>query len=251
MEKFYECKICKKEKKSSEYYWSKKYNCRERAMCKKCSNSDPNRKESHRISQRKYKYPVRENQPTEKKCTNCEILKTINNFNYDRSKNSYVSHCKKCKAQYRRDNRDKINAYKKKRMEDPQHKIIARLSSRIRIAVKTQSSNKARKTAEMLDCDLPFFFRWLEYNFTSYMNYDNYGTYWHLDHNIPFSHYDLSDIEQQLECFKWNNIFPLEKIKNITKGSVIKNNSFLLRELQTKVFLKFISNSAGYTYVYV
>ena len=52
------------------------------------------------------------------------------------------------------------------------------------------------------------------------MSWDNYGK-WHMDHIIPCVSFDLKCPVQQLACFHWSNLQPLEHIKNCTKGSKI------------------------------
>jgi 5-methylcytosine-specific restriction endonuclease McrA len=51
------------------------------------------------------------------------------------------------------------------------------------------------------------------------MSWDNYGTYWHIDHIIPCSNFDFSDPIQQKECFNYTNLQPLEAKANIKKSN--------------------------------
>jgi Uri superfamily endonuclease len=50
------------------------------------------------------------------------------------------------------------------------------------------------------------------------MNWNNYGTYWHIDHIKSCASYDLTIIENQKECFNYKNLRPLEAIENLKKG---------------------------------
>ena len=43
---------------------------------------------------------------------------------------------------------------------------------------------------------------------------------WHLDHIRPCASFDLSDINQQKECFHYSNFQPLWAKDNISKGSL-------------------------------
>jgi len=51
------------------------------------------------------------------------------------------------------------------------------------------------------------------------MSWDNYGSYWHIDHIRPCASFDLTDPEQQKDCFDFTNLQPLEAKENIRKGA--------------------------------
>ena len=49
---------------------------------------------------------------------------------------------------------------------------------------------------------------------------ENYGTFgWHIDHIRPCSSFDLTDLEQQKQCFHYTNLQPLWWFDNIKKSS--------------------------------
>jgi len=56
----------------------------------------------------------------------------------------------------------------------------------------------------------------LEDQFEDWMNWDNYGPEWHLDHIIPQS--DLA-CKEFLECWSLENLQPLSKEDNLKKGA--------------------------------
>jgi len=100
--------------------------------------------------------------------------------------------------------------------------IRGTLSTRIR----TLLARKHKSTTEYLGCSVQYFMKWLESQFDANMNWDNYGTYWVIDHVKPCHAYDLTDKEQASECFHWKNMRPLEKTENadvIAKHSIIAN----------------------------
>ena len=51
------------------------------------------------------------------------------------------------------------------------------------------------------------------------MTFDNYGTIWHIDHIKPCASFDLTDVNQQMECFNYKNLQPLWAKDNLAKGS--------------------------------
>jgi hypothetical protein len=57
----------------------------------------------------------------------------------------------------------------------------------------------------------------LKDHFLPEMNWDNYGA-WHIDHIRPCASFDLTDPEQQKQCFHYTNLQPLWAADNIRKA---------------------------------
>ena len=57
----------------------------------------------------------------------------------------------------------------------------------------------------------------MEYQFTSDMSWDNYGTYWEIDHVRPCSSFDFLNHDECYKCFNWKNTQPLYKKMNNSK----------------------------------
>ena len=53
------------------------------------------------------------------------------------------------------------------------------------------------------------------------MNWSNHGSYWEIDHIIPCDSFDLTDIEQQKQCFHYTNLQPLTVSENRSKKNKI------------------------------
>ena len=51
------------------------------------------------------------------------------------------------------------------------------------------------------------------------MTWENYGTYWHIDHIIPCGAFDLTKKTAQKKCFHYSNLQPLEAVENFKKNS--------------------------------
>ena len=85
------------------------------------------------------------------------------------------------------------------------------------------------------------------------MNWDNYGRDgWHVDHFRPCASCDLNDEEQQLVCFNWRNLAPLDSFENYSKGDNYEPHdeaawSYLMRELgyEGELFLLFEEGRGG------
>lgn len=121
-------------------------------------------------------------------------------------------------------NKNKINANKKykeklRRNIDPTYKLITNQRTRITGILKKHKTNK---TLDLLGCSAQFLRKYIEDKFLEGMNWDNYGKYgWHVDHILPCSSFDLTDIEQQKICFHYTNLQPLWAIDNLKKSNKI------------------------------
>jgi hypothetical protein len=51
------------------------------------------------------------------------------------------------------------------------------------------------------------------------MDWINYGSYWHIDHIIPCTLYDLFLESEQKKCFNYRNLRPLEIKENFRKSN--------------------------------
>ena len=71
---------------------------------------------------------------------------------------------------------------------------------------------------ELLGCSIETFHQHIENQFSEGMNWNNRHL-WDLDHIKPISLFDLSDPQQQKECFNYKNIQPLWREDNMKKGS--------------------------------
>ena len=60
----------------------------------------------------------------------------------------------------------------------------------------------------------------IEAQFLEGMSWDNYGQ-WHVDHIVPCDSFDLTDAEQQRECFHYTNVQPLWGEENTRKHATI------------------------------
>jgi hypothetical protein len=102
-----------------------------------------------------------------------------------------------------------------RRKNDPQFKIACAIRGMI---CKSLKKNKTSKTTELLGCSLKYFKNHLETQFKPEMNWDNYALCWEVDHIKPCDSFDLTDIEQQKQCFHYTNTQPLFKTTEIAKS---------------------------------
>ena len=80
---------------------------------------------------------------------------------------------------------------------------------------------KTDSTMEYIGCNINYLREWFEYNFTEDMNWDNYGSYWSIDHIIPVSKFDLTNEYEKKICWNWTNLQPVCAKFNSSKKNTI------------------------------
>ncbi len=63
----------------------------------------------------------------------------------------------------------------------------------------------------------------LEKQFLPSMTWENHGTYWHIDHRIPVIAFNFATVDDIdfIRCWSLDNLRPLEKFQNQSKGAKI------------------------------
>ena len=100
---------------------------------------------------------------------------------------------------------------------DPAFRLAGSLRARVRSAIVYQCGEKALHTIDLVGCSMKGLRSHLEQQFTEGMSWDNYGK-WHIDHIRPCVSFDLTDKEEQKECFHYSNLQPLWAEENMQKG---------------------------------
>lgn len=181
----------------------------------------------------------------EKTCTNCNLTKDVSNFTFRKTRNIYESVCKTCNMERERErrklNKDKINA-RRREIKKPltlEQRIKHNLRKRVNRYIEQRDGKNLY--LKLLGCNKQFLIKWFEYNFKLDehldINWDNYGTHWHIDHVTPCASFDMNNEEQQKECFHWTNLSPVLKSYNLSKGDKIKPIDQIRQEIRIKNFL--------------
>ena len=95
------------------------------------------------------------------------------------------------------------------------YRIKKSLAARLRTVIVKNDS-----TMNYIGCNIQYLREWFEYNFTSEMNWDNYGSYWSIDHIIPVCKFDLTLEDEKLKCCNWTNLMPVTVKYNSSKKSI-------------------------------
>ena len=233
------CTKCKEEKLLSEFY--KKYK-NLTSRCKIClreeielyaiqnvekikntkklykENNKEKIKEIGKLSYLKNKErtkEIRNKKSTEYRINNQEKIKKYRKENNEKHK-AYMK-------TYFQKNKSKQNAYyKNKKRIDPLFKLRCNITGLISAALKNKSVQKNTKTLNILGCSYEEFKHHLEKKFTSKMNWNNQGSYWHLDHIKPMA---LAQTEEEVYALNhYTNFQPLYWLDNLLKGK--KYNGF-------------------------
>jgi hypothetical protein len=124
----------------------------------------------------------------------------------------------KVQKKWERSNPQYHAKYKKQRREnDIEFYLTEKLRNRLYSVIKGFS--KSSSTLDLLGCSLEQLRSHIESQFTEGMSWDKFGFYGiHIDHIIPCASFDMSDPEQQRQCFHYKNLQPLWWRDNLKKG---------------------------------
>ncbi len=130
------------------------------------------------------------------------------------------THLRNLHKQWRKNNPERnllhrLKYDRKRAAHDINFRLRLRLRNRVYQAMR--GLDRASSTVKLLGCSLEDFKLYIESKFEIGMNWDNYGSYWHLDHIIPCALFDLSKPDHQKRCFHFSNLQPLTALDNRKK----------------------------------
>ena len=134
---------------------------------------------------------------------------------------SRISEWKKKNPEKNRESIKKSN--KKRRSSDPAYRALCNQRRRFRDIMKSVRNGGTGSYSDKIGCNSEQFRKHMESNFSSKMSWDNYGTYWHVDHVLPCASFDHSDKKQVEICWHWTNLQPLEAKRNLAKSDNIED----------------------------
>jgi hypothetical protein len=233
------CTTCNFEKNITEFEFRNDRN-KYKTKCKICvkiKNDEYREKNKDSINEKNREYSLTHKE--EKKITS--QIYYINNKNIIDENNKI----------YRKNNRDKINKAERirsvsKRKNDPIYKLRKNTSRSVNSALKAnEGSKRGNSVVKFLPYTIEELKIYLEIQFETWMNWDNYGVYkeggerkWHIDHIIPQSllPYDSMDHHNFQKSWVLSNLRPLEAAENMAKHNKISDE--LYNETMTKINLE-------------
>lgn len=183
-----------------------------------------------------------------KRCRHCEEIKILDDFDNDCKGQVHYdkkSYCKKCAREKWRIPYAKTEGYKKikrasdkrhyskhkdkihkqrvrKYHEDPQTKLKHTIRCRLGSILKAQNIEKVHSSVKLVGCDAVFLKQYIESQFQNGMSWNNWAKEgWHLDHIIPLSAYDLTDVSEQKKAFHYTNLRPIWHNENLSKQNTV------------------------------
>ncbi len=133
-------------------------------------------------------------------------------------------------------NRDLIRLKRWQRMarkHRPQFIMKTRLRTRIYRAMERGFTTKSAKTIELLGCTFEELRNHIEKQFADGMSWERIKEI-DLDHIKPCASFDLTDPNQQRECFHYSNLQPLWRTDNRRKGSNFSVGIAITHDSQTR-----------------
>ena len=135
---------------------------------------------------------------------------------YEANKDEYLEKQRDYKK--RPESREWYREYEKqKRQTDINWRLAKSLRDRLYKAVTRDT--KLLSAIKLVGCSITSLKDYLENQFTEGMSWENYGL-WHIDHIRPCISFDLTDPEQQQECFHFRNLSPAWEYENKSKGGI-------------------------------
>jgi len=145
-----------------------------------------------------------------------EQSKKWNSENKKRAKENWEKYYKKNRevlieksAKWNQENREQYNSNQRQSRDKIKNSIQVRLN-------RCLKKKKNYRSIEYLGCSIEEYYVYLEQQFDEFMNWDNYGTYWEIDHIIPLS---------KGGSFNYKNTQPLSIKENREKSNKLWVNN--------------------------
>jgi len=210
------CSSCKILKNYNEFHKSKNNKDGYHAICKNCrkeynlANKEKMKEYNKNYWEKNKDSLVIKNK--EHRILNAEKI-NIQRAKY-RSREDIKEHVKQKNKEYLPVKKEKI---KQKRLVDSNF----RFSEVLRSKIHKMLNGKNTSYKNLIGCDIDYLKKWLEYQFDSNMNWNNFGSYWQIDHIIPMSIFNFDNEVEKRICFNWRNLQPLNKDENRSKSNIL------------------------------
>jgi len=184
-----------------------------------------------------------------KKCNKCLKEYPLDGFNkFKRSKDGYMSYCKVChhvqvkanrgkykeydkeyaktqwpknKDRIREEYREYFKIYKRERRKDPIFRLKENMRNYFYQSFIKNRNAKRDSILSYIGCSFDDLKIYLENSFDKNMSWENYGSYWEIDHKDPIFNFSTSE-EDLHKCWNYRNLQPLTISENRIKHNKIQ-----------------------------
>lgn len=244
-----ECDICKKKRYLSFQKYNKSISNGGYYCCKSCSHEKVQRdlvrlsKSISESKKNKFDKITKEIEISGRlNCNKCGISLTLENFGKNRN-GRYSKVCRECKSLDFKIYFQKLDKEVKKNRKRKYYRNSLHLNlwrSVLKSYLFRKDLKKNEQTINLLGYSSLDLREHIESKFDKNMTWENYGTYWHIDHIIPISIFRIDAPVSIVNSL--SNLRPLEKNKNLIKGNKIDKDSLLIiDEFQTFIEDKYIN----------
>lgn len=213
-----QCTKCKEFKNLDCFYNNNRSKDGKRPECIQCTKD---RRDCEKIRQQRRNY-----QQSEKYKEYRDEYRAKNKKREKKRQQDYLSRpdVRKKRKEYfaREDVKQRRNEYERKRKENPKWRISSNISRRISKTLKLQNvSKRKRHWEDLVGYTKEDLLKHLESKFEKGMNWENYGSEWHIDHIKPISSFNITSLEckEFKKCWALNNLQPLWAKDNMRKGN--------------------------------
>ena len=158
---------------------------------------------------------------------NKEVISEKRKKQYNSDPSFREKQSQRAKAHYKK-NREKIiqsnvEYRRNRRQTDIEFRLKCIVSNAVWYAVTGQRGSKGGKTFDELPYSAEQLKEHLETQFDEQMTWENYGSYWHIDHIYPQSRLPFDSLKHPnfQKCWALSNLRPLEAKENQSKGAKI------------------------------
>jgi len=181
--------------------------------CKECLSEYMDKTREHRLAYHKNHY--RENREYYiKKAIEISIANPEKRREY----------CRKSYKKWSKANPDKIREIDRRKRSTAKGKVSDNISRAIRKSLGN-GNKRGHHWEDLVGYTVDQLKRHLNKQFKPGMTWDNFGSYWNIDHKIPvavFNFKTFTDIDFK-RCWALNNLQPMEAKSNFRKGATLNN----------------------------
>lgn len=149
----------------------------------------------------------------------------INAANSKRKENpEYAAKVSAYLKEWKLNNKDKVhNTFNKRYREDVSFRLGFVVRRQLIKLLNRKGISKSKRSKDFFDYDFSELKAHLESQFTLEMSWDNYGTFWHIDHIVPLASFRITgeDDPRLKEAWRLSNLRPLKAVDNILKSDIM------------------------------